>query len=86
VAAGLGVIDGAQPRFARHPARARAAARAIERLQSAAEVLRSHPDYVAPAAFAEGMRRRSTRVGCSRWMSSTADEQLPAHPRGWRRA
>jgi RNA polymerase sigma factor (sigma-70 family) len=57
VAARLGVIDGAQPRFARHPAQARAAARAIEGLQSAAEVLRSHPDYVAPAAFAEGMRR-----------------------------
>jgi hypothetical protein len=57
VAARLGVIDGARPRFAQHPARARAAARAIEGLQSAAEVMRSHPDYLAPEAFADEMRR-----------------------------
>jgi RNA polymerase sigma factor (sigma-70 family) len=57
VAAHVGVIDAARPRFAKHPARARAAARAIEGLQSAAQVLRSHPDYVAPEAFADGMRK-----------------------------
>jgi RNA polymerase sigma factor (sigma-70 family) len=57
VAARLGVIDGARPRFATHPARARAAVHAIHGLQSAAEVLRSHPDYLAPSAFADEMRR-----------------------------
>ena len=53
-AAALGVLHPQRLRFATH---ARRTARTIERLATAAEVFRSHPDYRAPDSFVQAMKQ-----------------------------
>jgi RNA polymerase sigma factor (sigma-70 family) len=55
----LGVLDADRLRFATH---ARRTARTIERLATAAEVFRSHPEYQAPDTFVDAMKRALDRV------------------------
>jgi RNA polymerase sigma factor (sigma-70 family) len=50
----LGRIERGRPRLARHGAAQ--AARAMEALHGAARLMRSHPDYAAPADLIEGVR------------------------------
>lgn len=53
-----GLVDPNRPRFASHPSRTELVQfdETVDKLRSAAEVFRSHPDYAAPDVFVERLK------------------------------